>query len=138
MTRKSWFPIVLCIFLLASLAGSMSIGSTFYVIGAGAATYTLNVIIDGNGSVVLNATGPYNYNDVVQLNPYPSYGWSWLGWSGDLNGSANPGRIVMNSNKVVTAHFVVGNTLYLTVATNKISVQCGGNGQCERKSDVGA
>jgi hypothetical protein len=119
VTVRSRFPVVLCIFLLASLTGIMFAGSTSCVIGAGATTYTLDVTVDGMGSVNLNATGPYNYNDVVQLNAIPSYGWSFLSWSGDLNGSANPATIVMNSNKAVTAHFVSTNTLYLTVATDK-------------------
>jgi len=107
------------IFVCASPTELIFTASTFHVAGAGVTTYTLNVIIVGEGSVNLNSTGPYNFDDVVQLNPYPSYGWGFLGWSGDLNGSANPGTIVMNSNKVVYAHFVSTNTLYLTAATYK-------------------
>ncbi len=82
-------------------------------------TYTLTITIAGKGYVTPNATGPYNANDVVQLLVTLVPGWSFLGWSGDLNGSSNPAFVVMNGNKAVTAHFVQTNTLSVTVATDK-------------------
>lgn len=115
----------LCIAVSLPFSKPISAGSTFHAIVykatsyAPSVTYTLNVIIDGGGSVSLNATGPYNDGDVVYLIAYPNYGWSFLTWSGDLNGSNNPVNLVMDSDKVVTAHFVLSNTLYLTVQTDK-------------------
>lgn len=120
MTRKLLLSIALCLGICLPFSGL-----TFQTIVSKAAlyapsvTYTLTVMIDGGGSVTLNATGPYNYNDVVQLTPFANYGWSFLSWSGDLNGSANPGHVVMTSDKAVTAHFVMTNTLYLTFKTDK-------------------
>ena len=67
--------------------------------------YVLTISIDGNGSVVLNKTGPYNYGDVVQLTATPNVTWSFLSWSGNLTGSSNPATLTMTNNFTVTAHF---------------------------------
>lgn len=83
------------------------------------AMYTLTITTVGSGSVVQNGTGTYNYNDVVFLTAFADYGWVFHGWTGDLNSSANPGMVVMNGNKAITAHFIVGNTLSLNVVTDK-------------------
>ncbi len=125
MTRKLLLFVALCIVFSFPFSKPTFGDSTFHTFVSKATslapgiTYTLAVTIDGGGSVILNATGPYNYNDTVQLTVYPNYGWGFLRWSGDLNGSANPALLVMNSNKAVTAHFVQTNTLVLTVKTDK-------------------
>ena len=125
MTRKLMFFSVLFLVFSFLLSNQLLSGSTSRVIVSQAAsfapaiTYTLTVTIDGGGDVYLNATGPYNPGDVVQLTVYADYGWGFHMWTGDLNGSANPAFLVMNSNKFVTAHFVQTNTLYLTVTTDK-------------------
>ncbi|MFC2011354.1 right-handed parallel beta-helix repeat-containing protein [Chloroflexota bacterium] len=67
--------------------------------------YTLTVITDGNGSVSVSPSGPYNYNDVVTLNASASTGWVFSGWSGDLSSSTNPDTITINGDKTVTATF---------------------------------
>jgi hypothetical protein len=82
--------------------------STFYSVGTeenAPSNFTLTVTIVGQGSVNLNAAGPYNYGDTVQLTALPDAGWSFKYWSGALSGSANPATIVMDSNKSVTAYF---------------------------------
>jgi hypothetical protein len=82
--------------------------STFYSFGTeenAPSNYTLTVSIVGQGSVNLNASGSYNYGDTVQLTAVPDGGWSFKYWSGALSGSANPEKLVMDSNKTVTAYF---------------------------------
>jgi hypothetical protein len=82
--------------------------STFYSVGTeenAPSNYTLTVSIFGQGSVNLNASGPYNYGDTVQLAAVPDVGWSFKYWSGALSGSANPATLLMDSNKTVTAYF---------------------------------
>ena len=68
--------------------------------------YTLTVNIIGDGSVDLNATGPYYYGDVVELTANPDPNWNFYEWTGDLTGPANPTTIVMDDNKTVDANFV--------------------------------
>jgi uncharacterized protein (DUF362 family) len=69
--------------------------------------YTLTVNIVGNGIVNRDDPGPYNYGDIVQLTAVPDSGWSFIGWSDNLSGSANPDSITMDGNKTVTATFTV-------------------------------
>lgn len=49
-------------------------------------TYTLTVNIDpiGSGSVNSNTTPPYHYGDAVQLTAFPTAGWTFDHWTGDL------------------------------------------------------
>lgn len=50
--------------------------------------------------------GEFDYGTSVQLEAFPSDGWEFLHWEGDLIGSENPITLVMNSDKTVTAVFV--------------------------------
>jgi hypothetical protein len=47
----------------------------------------------------------YAYGETVILNATASSGYEFLGWSGDLSGSANPATLAMDGNKTLTAHF---------------------------------
>jgi hypothetical protein len=68
--------------------------------------YTLTITYVGSGSVSKNPDLPtYTYGTPVQLTAFPSVGWSFDHWSGDLGGSTNPDTIIMDDNKLVTAHF---------------------------------
>ena len=69
--------------------------------------FTLNVTLDGSGSVTKNPN-QVTYEDAttVQLTANPDPGWTFSSWTGDLSGSTNPTSFTMNGNNVVTAHFV--------------------------------
>jgi hypothetical protein len=74
--------------------------------------YTLTVSRDpvAGGSVALNPAQPpagYATGTSVQLTATANPGYAFGSWSGDLSGSVNPKTIIMNSNKEVTANFVV-------------------------------
>jgi len=70
-------------------------------------TYTLAITKVGIGNVTLDNPGPYHYGDVVKLTAIPTAGWLFSTWSGDLISTTNPDNITINSNKTVTATFVV-------------------------------
>ena len=68
--------------------------------------YSLTVNLVGGGSVTLNPSGGlYTGGTVVTLDPQNPDGWSFSGWSGDLDGADDPATLVMNENKIVTAVF---------------------------------
>jgi len=67
--------------------------------------YSLTVNIIGSGSVSVNGSSPYAAGSTVQLTANPAAGWGFVGWSGDLSGSANPEYLTMDANKSVTATF---------------------------------
>jgi hypothetical protein len=69
-------------------------------------TYILTVNTSGSGSVTINPTSStYNFGTVVTLTADPDPNWVFEGWTGDLNGLANPITITMNFDKTVTATF---------------------------------
>ncbi|HAX95747.1 MAG TPA: hypothetical protein DCY35_04395 [Prolixibacteraceae bacterium] len=77
--------------------------------------YSLSVRVSGAGSVT-PAGGSYAPGTTVRITATPASGWVFSGWSGDLNSSTNPARILMDTNKSVTAVFTRVPTLYsLTV-----------------------
>jgi len=81
-------------------------------------TYTLSVTA-ANGAVTKTPDKTsYLSGETVTLQAVPNAGYKFVGWSGDLSGTANPATLVMNSNKSVTASFAA-NTYTLTInATN--------------------
>ncbi len=89
--------------------------------------YTLTTNTVGQGSITLSPTGgTYDEDTVVTLTPVPASGWLFVGWSGDLSGTANPATITMTANKSVTATFteapttgtVGSTTVYSTNSVN--------------------
>jgi len=72
---------------------------------------TVNINPQGAGSVTLNPSGGvYVAGTTVTLTAVANSGYVFSSWSGSLTGSQNPARIVMNSNKTVTANFVQQST----------------------------
>lgn len=72
------------------------------------AMYDLSVSVDGSGAVAVDPpAGPYADGTVVALTASPGPGASFLGWSGDLSGSANPETVAMTADRTVTAVFRV-------------------------------
>jgi parallel beta-helix repeat protein len=67
-------------------------------------TYYLTVNKNGQGTVTPNSQG-YEDGTVVALEATPANGWSFSGWSGDVQGSTTTKTITMNGNKTVTATF---------------------------------
>ena len=74
--------------------------------GGGSGPFTLNVTVNGSGSVSRSPNqATYPNGTIVTLSATANSGNQFTGWSGDLAGSANPGTITMNSNKNVVANF---------------------------------
>ncbi len=69
-------------------------------------TYTLNISINGNGSITKNPDKEeYEQDEVVEITAVPATGWIFDGWSEGASGSSNPISIVMDSPKNITANF---------------------------------
>ena len=70
------------------------------------ATFTLQVVTNGQGSVFRNPTADaYPQNSVVTLSAVPAEGWQFDGWSGDISGTLSPTNVLMNGNKLIAANF---------------------------------
>jgi len=92
-------------------------------------TYDLNVTIIGNGAVTREPNLPeYEFGAQVTLTATPVTGWTFTGWSGDVVSTDNPVSITMDSDKNITATFVV-NTYQLNVTTI-------GNGTVTKEPDL--
>ena len=73
-------------------------------------SYTLTVMKTGSGDGdVVPVVGQHSYpiGETVTLTATPATGSAFAGWSGDASGSALQTTVTMNSNKTVTASFVV-------------------------------
>jgi hypothetical protein len=71
-------------------------------------TAALTVFTRGGGSVGQSVDdGIYVAGTSATLAAVPLPGWTFAGWSGALTGNAPAGSIVMDSNKVVTARFLL-------------------------------
>lgn len=61
------------------------------------------------GTITASPNPPYFYNDIVTLTAVPTTGYSFDHWSGDLTGTTNPQTLIMNSDKTVTANYILQN-----------------------------
>ncbi|MBK8430954.1 MAG: hypothetical protein IPL28_06495, partial [Chloroflexi bacterium] len=77
--------------------------------------YELNVATVGNGTAAPNS-GTYDYGTVVTLTATADLGSTFTDWSGDVVSTTNPITITMDSDKFITATFIL-NQYELNVAT---------------------
>jgi len=79
-------------------------------------THTLTINV-AHGSVTAIPSKPaYDYGETVTLQAAADTGYHFTSWSGDLNGSTNPGTLTMDADKTVTANFAL-NTYTLTLSS---------------------
>jgi uncharacterized protein (TIGR02145 family)/uncharacterized repeat protein (TIGR02543 family) len=84
-------------------------------------TFALS-ITSTNGTVSKSPnSASYDSGTVVSLTATPAPGYQFTGWSGGLSGNTNPGSIIMDGAKSVTANFAI-KTFTLTVAALNGSV----------------
>ena len=84
-----------------TMTANRSVTATFTV-----NQFTLTVSSGGGGSVAKDPDQPtYAYGTIVQVTATPDPGFSFVGWSGDAGGNANPISIVVDAAKTVVATF---------------------------------
>jgi len=66
---------------------------------------TLATQTSGGGSISVQPPGVYASNDVVQVTEQPWPGWTFLGWSGDAQGTNSQIAVTMDRSKVINATF---------------------------------
>ncbi len=81
-------------------------------------------VIAVNGTAVKNPVlVSYTSGASVLLTATANTGYTFTGWSGDASGSVSPLTVIMNSNKNITANFVLtGSGFTLNVVANNGSV----------------
>jgi hypothetical protein len=100
-------------------AGSLNVDSDKSVnVSLVKKTYTLSTNTVGQGSVSKSPDkSTYTHGEIVQLTASPSEGWAFNCWSGDVMSSANPISVTMNSNKTITANFLI-NQYSIAISSN--------------------
>ncbi len=80
-------------------------------------SYSLDVVVNpANGGSVIPAEGVYDADTVVTLTATPAHGFAFDRWSGDITGELTSATVVMDEDKVVTAHFKVQYTLNTSIS----------------------
>jgi len=74
-------------------------------------TYKLSVTVTPDGAGNVNpASGTYDENEQITINVVASPDYVFSGWSGDWSGSNTPLALVMDSDKTLTANFVIADS----------------------------
>ena len=69
-------------------------------------TYTLTIISE-HGTVAREPDKSiYTAGEVVRLTAMPEAGWSFVGWSGDAEGTTLTISVTMESNKIIKANYI--------------------------------
>lgn len=72
-------------------------------------TTSLTLFARGGGSIVqASGDGVYLTGETAQLHAQPLPGWTFAGWNGHVVGSNSSVSLPMDTNKVVTATFILG------------------------------
>jgi uncharacterized repeat protein (TIGR02543 family)/flagellin-like protein len=95
-----------------TITGDMTVTATYT---ANPATLTTTPSPAEGGTIIKTPNRAYTYGETVGLEAKPSTGYSFTGWTGDLNEATNPTSIILDANiHSVTANFAknqVGLTL---------------------------
>jgi hypothetical protein len=83
---------------------------------------TLDIVIEGSGTVSANPLPPYARNTVVNLSATPDPGNMFLGWIGNISNYSNDISILLDTSKSVTARFMPENTQLIADGTFDVSL----------------
>lgn len=97
-------PFTILLLVVAIVSGCDSSPTTFED-SIPLATLTTQTVPE-EGGTVHPAGGEFSSGDSVEIEARASEGYVFERWEGDLSGNSNPGSLVFNENKSVTAHFV--------------------------------
>ena len=101
------------------LVGLWIASSFLFVKESAAAAYTLTLHTNGSGAITRNPiNSAYPAGFVVTVTATPNSGWYFSAWTGNASGSANPLKVTMNGNKVITGTFQPLPSYTLTTSTN--------------------
>ena len=90
--------------LTVKMTKNMSITATFEKIQA--QKYTLSTKKVGDGFLTINPPGgSYDADTIVKVSATAADGWKFVGWSGDIDSSANPLSVTMSKDISITATF---------------------------------
>lgn len=80
--------------------------------------YTLATSVFSGEGTISPSGGIYLPEDTVTLSANAATGYIFDHWTGDLSGSSNPVKLVMDANKTVSAVFVADNKTYFSINTH--------------------
>jgi len=88
--------------------------------------YKLSTSIKGQGRVSSKANGEYNEGTAVSVSAYPTWGYEFLYWEGDLSENENPLIVKMDSAINITAVFSGPDGIFENEYsnTNEYNLQC--------------
>ncbi len=92
-------------------------------------TYSLTVLTTDGFITKSPDKASYNYSETVTLDAIADTGYSFVDWSGDLSGSANPAFITMDADKSLTANFAINTYSITASAGNGGQISPSGNTQ---------
>ena len=96
-----------------TMNGAKSITATFAI-----KSYTLT-IVSPNGTVAKTPDlTSYDSNSVVGVKVTPAVGYSFIGWTGDIESSTDSISVTMNAAKSITAVFMIKKYILTTTAVN--------------------
>jgi uncharacterized repeat protein (TIGR02543 family) len=91
-----------------SMDGARSVTARFVLLEQPPPRFSLTTSVEGEGAVLAELAGEdgvYENGASVSLSAEPAVGWTFAGWSGDLEGIESPVSILMEADRSVVARF---------------------------------
>jgi hypothetical protein len=100
-------PVDFRIYPFAARYNGHALSLTAFSLGGPVQTYTLAATATTGGTVQLSPSGSvFEAGQTVQITARPEASFAFSGWSGDVDGSANPLTVTMTGNLAITARFL--------------------------------
>jgi len=79
-------------------------------------THTVTTLADPVEGGTVDGGGIFNWGETATLTANPAVGYAFSGWSGSITGMENPVQVTVDSDKTITANFIL--LPFYTVSTS--------------------
>jgi uncharacterized repeat protein (TIGR02543 family) len=83
-------------------------------------THTVTTLADPVEGGTVDGGGIFNWGETATLTANPAVGYAFSGWSGSITGMENPVQVTVDSDKTITANFILLPSYTVSTSANPL------------------